>query len=292
MKKTKKLKIYNYWYILFALPALLNFLIFRYLPIIWALRTSCWDYSLLTGFRKFLGFGNYIKLFTDKEFINSLLITFKYFIMYVPSVTILSILISGIVAAPKIGVNFLRTVIFIPVVTSYVVVSIVWGMLLNGDIGMINSIREMFGLSRIAFLMNKKTALSTIAIISVWKNLGYSMIIIVAGLKGVDSSLYDSALIDGASNTRIYIQITLPMISRQIMFVVVWATMQAFQAFIPIQTLTQGGPSKSTNMIVYHLYNIGFNFNRMGYATAMAIILLLILLLVSVFQMRVFKRDY
>jgi len=140
--------------------------------------------------------------------------------------------------------------------------------------------------------MNKNTALPTIAMISIWKNVGYSMIILVAGLKGVDVSLYDSAFIDGASKIIVFFKITLPMISRQIMFVVIWATMQAFQSFVPVQTLTNGGPSQSTNIIVYHLYNIGFNFGRMGYATAMAIILLIILLLVSVFQMRLFRRDY
>jgi multiple sugar transport system permease protein len=278
--------------LLFVIPAMLNFIIFRYLPILWAINTSLWDYSLLAGFRRFLGFGNYIELFQDPAFFQSLLVTLRYFILYVPATVIISMALASFVSQSKPGVNFLRAVIFIPVVTSFVVVSIVWGMLLNKDVGMVNAILSIFGIDRIAFLLNSRTALPTIVMISVWKNVGYSMIIVVAGLKGIDPSFYESAFLDGASKLRIYLKITIPMISRQLMFVSIWATLQAFQSFIPIQTLTMGGPNKATNVIVYHIYNIGFNFGRMGYVTAMSIILLLILLLVSVGQMRLFRRDF
>jgi ABC-type sugar transport system permease subunit len=278
--------------LLFALPALLNFVVFRYLPIFWAINASLWDYSLLAGFRRFLGLGNYIELLADQAFLNSLWVTFKYLIIYVPVTVVVALGLASFVNQRKPGVNFLRAVVFIPVVTSFVVVSIVWGMLLNKDIGMVNSIMQAFGIERVAFLLNTKTALPTIALMSVWKNVGYSMIIVVAGLKGIDSSLYESANLDGASKFKSYIHITLPMISRQLMFITIWATLGAFQSFIPVQTLTAGGPSRSTNVIVYHLYNIGFNFQRMGYATAMSIILLIMLLFISVGQMRLFRRDY
>ncbi|QQO11155.1 carbohydrate ABC transporter permease [Breznakiella homolactica] len=290
--RLKKHRKVQYLFLLFVIPAMANFIIFRYLPIAWAIRTSFWDYSLLAGFRRFLGFENYINLFKDSAFYHSLWITLKYFIYYVPAIVILALGLASFVSQPKPGVNFLRAVIFIPVVTSFVVVSIVWGMLLNKDVGMVNSILQIFGIERVAFLLNSKTALPTIAMISVWKNVGYSMIIIVAGLKGIDGSFYESAHLDGASKIQIYWKITIPMISRQLMFVTIWATLQAFQSFIPVQTLTMGGPNRSTNVIVYHLYSIGFNFGRMGYATAMSIVLLLILLVISVGQMRLFKRDY
>ena len=278
--------------ILFVLPALLNFIVFRYLPIFWALRTSFYNYSLLGGYRFFIGLENYSSLLKDTAFLQSMRVTLQYFIIYVPSVVFLALILGNFVSMTKPGVNFHRAIIFIPVVTSFVVVSIVWGMLLNRDVGMVNAILNNLGFSRVPFLMNARTALPTVALISVWKNVGYSMIIIVAGLKGVDKSLYESAYIDGASSFRIYWSITLPMISRQIMFITIWATLQAFQSFVPIQTLTGGGPNRSTNVIVYHIYNIGFNFGRMGYAISMSIILLVILLLVSIIQMRMFKRDY
>lgn len=292
MTALTKRRIGKWFLLLFAIPSLLNFLIFRYLPIFWAINTSLWDYSLLAGFRRFLGLGNYINLLKDPAFYQSLWVTFKYFIMYVPASVIVALALASFVNQTKPGVNFLRAIIFIPVVTSFVVVSIVWGMLLHRDVGMVNSFMSMLRLERVAFLLNTKTALPTVVMISVWKNVGYSMIIIVAGLKGIDTSFYESAHLDGASKFRIYTKITLPMISRQLMFITVWATLGAFQSFIPVQTLTNGGPNRSTNVIVFHIYNTGFHFGRMGYATSMAIIMLIILLLISVGQMRLFKRDY
>jgi len=292
MTALKKRKIGKWLLLLFVLPSLLNFLIFRYLPIFWAINTSLWDYSLLAGFRRFLGLDNYVNLLSDPAFQQSLWITFKYFIMYVPATVIIALALASFVNQQKHGVNFLRAVIFIPVVTSFVVVSIVWGMLLHKDVGMVNSILSILGHERVAFLLNTKTALPTVVTISVWKNVGYSMIIIVAGLRGIDISLYESAHLDGASKFRVYMKITLPMISRQIMFITIWTTLEAFQSFIPVQTLTGGGPNRSTNVIVYHIYNIGFQFGRMGYATSMAIIMLVILLIVSIGQMRLFRRDY
>jgi multiple sugar transport system permease protein len=287
-----KKKFKTWLLLLFALPSLLNFLVFRYLPIFWAINTSLWDYSMLAGFRRFLGLGNYIELFTDPAFYQSMWVTLKYFIIYVPVTVVSALGLASFVNQNKAGVNFLRTIIFIPVVTSFVVVSIIWGMLLHRDVGMVNSFLQTFGIPRVAFLLDTKAALPTVVMMSVWKNIGYSMIIVVAGLKGIDPSFYESANLDGASKLQIYVNIVLPMISRQLMFITVWATLGAFQSFIPVQTLTGGGPSRTTNVIVYHIYNLAFNFGRMGYATAMSIILLVILLLVSVGQMRLFRRDY
>lgn len=292
MTALHKRKKTNWLLLLFVIPALVNFLVFRYLPIFWALGTSLWDYSLLAGFRRFLGIGNYIEILHDKDFYQSLFVTFMFFIMYVPASVICALALASFVGQIKPGVGFLRTVIFIPVVTSFVVVSIIWQMLLNKDVGVINSIFSTLGLQRIAFLLNTQTALPTIVMISVWKNVGYSMIIVVAGLKGIDTSLYESAHLDGAGKFQVYCKITLPMISRQLMFISIWATLGAFQSFVPVQVLTGGGPNKVTNVIVYHIYNMSIHFGRMGFATAMSLILLVILLLVSVGQMRLFKRDY
>jgi ABC-type sugar transport system permease subunit len=278
--------------LLFVLPALINFSIFRYYPIIWSARASFWDYSLLGGFRKFLGFGNYVRLFGDKFFWQSMGVTSKFFLMYVPVVVVLALLLAVFTNQRKPGMGAMRAIIFIPVVTSFVVVSIIWGMLLNKDVGLINSILSTLGFSRISFLMNKENALPTIAMISIWKNVGYSVIVLAAGLKSVPGEMYEAAIVDGANNWQKFWNITLPMISRQLMFVTVWATLGAFQVFIPVYSLTHGGPSRATNVIVYYIYSKAFQFGEMGYASAMSMVLLLVLLVVSVFQMRLFKRDF
>jgi multiple sugar transport system permease protein len=278
--------------LLFALPALINFAVFRYYPIIWSARASLWDYSLLGGFRKYLGFGNYIRLFGDKFFWQSMGVTARYFLMYVPVVIALAMLLALFSNQRKPGMGAIRAIIFIPVVTSFVVVSIIWGMLLNKDVGLINGIIRSLGFGRISFLMDKQNALPTIAMISIWKDVGYSVIVLAAGLKSIPNEMYEAAIVDGANNWQRFWSITIPMISRQLMFVTVWATLGAFQVFIPVYSLTQGGPSRATNVIVYYIYSKAFQFGEMGYASAMSMVLLLILLVVSVFQMRMFRRDY
>ncbi len=278
--------------LLFALPALINFTIFRYYPIIWSARASLWDYSLLGGFRKYLGFGNYVRLFGDKFFWQSLSVTAKFFVMYVPAVVGLALALAVFSNQKKPGMGAIRAIIFIPVVTSFVVVSIIWGMLLNKDVGLINGILRSFGFPRISFLMDSKNALPTIAVISIWKNVGYSVIVLAAGLKSISREFYEAAIVDGANGWQRFWKITIPMIRRQLMFVVVWATLGAFQVFIPVYSLTNGGPSRATNVIVYYIYSKAFMFGEMGYASAISMVLLLIMLLISVIQMRLFRRDY
>jgi ABC-type sugar transport system permease subunit len=118
------------------------------------------------------------------------------------------------------------------------------------------------------------------------------VIILVAGLKGVPEELYDAAIVDGANAWNRFRHVTLPMIRRQIMFVIVWASLGAFQVFIPVYALTDGGPSRATNVIVYYIYKKAFRFGEMGYAMALSMVLLVILLIISVVQMRLLRRDY
>lgn len=277
---------------LFVFPALLNFAIFRYYPMFWSARTSLWDYSLLGGFNEFVGIDNYIRIFQDKYFWGSMLVTVKFFLLYVPSVVGLATVLAVFATREKRGMNAIRAIIYIPVVTSFVVVSIIWGMLLNRQIGLVNSIIQGLGFDPVTFLMDKENSLPTIALISVWKNVGYSMIIIVAALRGISKTFYEAAIVDGANAWQRFWKITIPMIKRQIMFITVWATLGAFQVFVPIYALTRGGPSRATRVIVYYLYEKAFAFGEMGYASAISIVLLLIMLIVSVIQMKLFQQDY
>ena len=277
---------------LFVLPALINLAVFRYYPIIWSARTSLWDYSLLGGFKEYLGLGNYTRLFHDKYFWQSMFITFKFFMMYVPTTVVLSLALAVFCNQKKPGMGAMRAIIYIPVVTSFVVVSIIWGMLLNRDVGLINGILATLGVSRVSFLMSKENALWVIVMISIWKGIGYSVILLVAGLKGIDNSFYEAATVDGANGWQRFWSITLPMIRRQLMIVVVFATLGAFQSFIPAQTLTKGGPSRATNVIAYFMYQRGFQFGEMGYASALSMVLLVIILIISIAQMRVLRRDF
>lgn len=292
-RRVNKRKIWDYiTSLIFVLPALINFAIFRYYPIIWAGRASLWDYSMLGGFRNYLGLGNYQRMLTDRFFWQSMGVTVQFFLMYVPPIVILALALAVFSNQKKPGMGAIRAIIFIPVVTSFVVVSIVWGMLLNRDVGLINGMLHSLGFSRMSFLLNPDRALPTIAFISVWKNIGYSVIILAAGLKTIPGTFYEAAIVDGANGWQRFINITIPLIMRQLMFVTVMATLGAFQVFVPVYSLTAGGPRRATNVIVYHIYNRAFTFGEMGYASAMSIVLLFVLLMVSLVQMRLFKRDY
>jgi ABC-type sugar transport system permease subunit len=298
MKQTK-----SYWWqkyrsrnyliaLLFALPALINFAIFRYYPMIWAARTSFWDYSLLAGYREMVGIGNYVQAFlSDPIFLSSLRTTFVFALFYVPIQVLLALGLAVFANQNRPGVGPLRAIIFIPVVTSFVVVSIIWGMILNQDVGLLNGFLQTLGFPRFSFIRSTTLALPSIIAISIWKNVGYSVIVLVAGLKSIPSMYYEAAIVDGANNWQQFRNITIPLLKRQVMFVTVWATLGAFQVFIPVYSLTQGGPSRTTNVIVYYIYKKAFVFNEMGYASALSIILLVILLLVSVAQMRLLRGE-
>ena len=142
--------------LLFVLPALINFTIFRYYPMFWSARASFWDYSLLGGFKENIGWDNYIRMINDQYFWQSLWVTLKFFVMYVPSVVVLALGLAVFSNQRKPGMGAIRAIIFIPVVTSFVVVSILWGMLLNKDVGLINSVLATFGFGRISFLLRQE----------------------------------------------------------------------------------------------------------------------------------------
>lgn len=277
---------------LFVLPALINFTIFRYYPIVWATWASFWNYSLLGGFRQFLGLDNYIRAFTnDPIFLSSLRTTFIFVIVYVPVQVAFSLALAVFANQDRPGAGILRAIIFVPVVMSFVVVSIVWGMLLNKDVGLINGLLQTLGFPRVSFLLDKNLALPTIIAITIWKNVGYTVIVLVAGLKGIPELYYEAATLDGANKWQQFVNVTIPLLRRHLMFVIVWCTLGAFQVFIPVYALTAGGPVRSTNVAVYYIYRMGFTFSEMGYASALSMILLGILLIVSMGQMRIMRSD-
>ena len=257
---------------LFVLPALINFAMFRYYPIIWATRTSFFKYSFLRGFEGFVGLQHYIKAFTnDPQFLNSLKVTLVYAVTKAPIQIVLALALAVFAAQKKRGMGGIRAVIFIPVVTSFIVVSIVWGMMLNKDVGLVNAMLQTVGLPRMEFLTSKTNALPTIIMISIWKDVGYSVIVLVAGLKGIPNVYYEAAVVDGANKWQQFIYVTIPMLRRALMFVIVMATLGAFQVFIPVYQLTLGGPRDTTNVIVYYIYKKAFRLGEMDYAAALSV---------------------
>jgi ABC-type sugar transport system permease subunit len=277
--------------LLFVLPALVNFALFRYVPIFLAAEASLYDYSLLGGFGDFVGLKNYARAFQDDLFLTSLRVSISFALMKVPLQIGAALLLALFVSREVPGMGIVRTIIFIPVVTSLVVAAMLWSMMYNKDLGLIQSLLDTVGIGHTAFLSNPVLALPSIVIMMVWKEVGFSTIIFVAGLKGIPEMFYDAAAIDGASRVQQFFRITLPLLKPVTLFVVVTQTISAVQVFIPIFVMTDGGPFFSTNATVFYIYQNGFRYSDMGYASAMSFVVLVLLVTVSVFQFKLLKGD-
>jgi len=276
---------------LFVLPALVNFAIFRYIPIFMAGEASLYDYSLLGGFGAFVGAKNYLRAIEDDLFWSSMWVSFQYALMKVPAQVVLAMLLALFVSRSVRGMGAIRTIIFFPVVTSLVVGAMLWSLMYNKDLGLLQSMFGAFGLRHNGFLSNPDLALPSIVVMMVWKEVGFSMIIFVAGLKGIPEMFYDAAAIDGASPIQRFLYITLPLLKPVTLFVVVTQTISAMQVFVPIFVMTQGGPFFATNAIVYYIYQNGFAYNDMGYASALSFFVLALLVAISYFQFRLLKGQ-
>src|SRR4029450_7856383 len=178
-------------------PALVNFALFRYVPIFLAAEASLYDYSLLGGFGDFVGLKHYARAFHDDLFLTSLRVSISFALMKVPLQIGAALLLALFVSREVPGMGIVRTIIFIPVVTSLVVAAMLWSMMYNKDLGLIQSLLDTVGIGHTAFLSNPVLALPSIVIMMVWKEVGFSTIIFVAGLKGIPEMFYDAAAIDG-----------------------------------------------------------------------------------------------
>jgi ABC-type sugar transport system permease subunit len=276
---------------LFILPALINFIVFKYIPIISAAWVSLWHYSLLGGFRGFAGLENYAAMLEDPTFWNALRVTAIFTLVKVPTLVVFALGLALLMQGEAWIVKIVRASIYSPVVTSMIVVSIVWGMMYHSQIGLINSILRSLGFQAVAFLSDPGRALPAVIVVTLWRDVGFSMIILMAGLKGIPETFYEAAAIDGASHWQSFLHITLPLLRRVILFVVVTQTIFAFQVFTPIFALTKGGPQDATKVIVYYIYQHAFLFQDMAYASAMSMVVLVIILVVSLIQMRLLRSE-
>lgn len=289
MAKNKKLLEYIKGY-LFILPNFIGFFIFMAIPIIMGFVISLTDYN---GFNQmnFVGFKNYIDMFQDEYFRVSLWNNIVYTLVTVPGTMIVSLGLALAVNRGIKGSNIFKTMFFLPNITSMVAVGIVWAMIFNPQTGPINNLLHSIGIENTPmWLASSSTALPTIMIVSIWKQAGYYMIIFLAGLQAIPKQLYEAASIDGASGISKFFRVTLPMLSPTTFMVLILNIISSFQVFDLINIMTGGGPGRSTNVLVYRIYQEGFQNMRFGYASAMAYFLFLIVLIITLIQFRGQKK--
>lgn len=288
--KDRKLKKFLLVF-LFLLPAGFNIVIFRYLPLVRAIEVSTKDYSLLRGDNGFVGFEHYINAFADPNFIQSLAVTLKFVVIRVPLLVILGLAVAVFLQESSRLNNTLRTIVLLPTVTSIIVVSVLWTLIYNPSAGLLNGMLDVFGLGPFSYLSDYNNALPAVAIMTIWKDLGLTMLILLAALQNVSVELLESAEVEGAGKFRAFWHITLPTIKPSILLVVVTMTVSSFQLFAPVFAMTQGGPGGTTRISVYYIYQQAFRYSDVGYASALSVMLLILLLMISVFQFVALRSD-
>ena len=274
----------------FLLPNLAGFVVFTFLPVLAALVISFTNWDLLTP-PAWAGLGNYRQLVTDPLFRQVLRNTALYVLGTVPLQMALALAVAMALNQRIPGQLFFRTAYFMPVVASTVAVALVWRWIFNYDFGLLNSFLYMLGIQDPPnWLGSTRWALVSVIIMSVWQQVGYSMVLFLAGLQGVPQQLYEAAKIDGAGPWARFFFITLPMLSATTFFVLVIGVINSFQVFDQAFIMTQGGPANATNTIVYNIYQNAFQFFKMGYASAMAWVLFAIIFVVTLVQFRLQGR--
>jgi ABC-type sugar transport system permease subunit len=282
------------WFVAIALtPIMLIFFVFSFLPIGMSIVLSLYRYSPLDMNAPFIGVRNYTFAFTrDPAFIASLKNTIKYVLIAVPLNIVLTLPIALALNRIKRLKALFRTIYFLPAITPLVAVVFVWIYMFDPQAGIINNALEALGIPGRSWLGEPDYALYAIIIVAVWQDMGYNVVVFLAGLQTIPETYHEAAMVDGANAWQRFRHITLPLLSRTMLFVTVLTTISYMQVFIPMQIMTNGGPLNSTRTIVLHIWNQAFQFLKMGYASALSVVLLLMLLLVTLVQFRLLRTRW
>jgi multiple sugar transport system permease protein len=275
----------------FVAPIVVGTLAFKLLPILVAFGTSLTEWDLITRPR-FIGLRNYIYMFAKDPNFRLVMTNTVYFVFVrLPLNMSIALVLALLVNRPGIkGMTFFRTAIFAPVVTSEVAIGLIWSWILIPKYGLLNGILGSLGVPDIDFLGRTVWAMPAVIVVSVWRGVGYNMVLFLAGLQNIPDSLYESAMLDGATPWKRFWYITMPMLSPMTFFITVMTLISSFQMFGLIYVMTQGGPGLATSVLIFRIWQEAFAYLNMGYANAMSIIFLLIIYVLTIVQFRLSRR--
>lgn len=274
----------------FALPAFVFFGYFYLYPLFNTFLVSLYSWSLLDQ-PKFLGLANYVRLFGDKEFLNAIWVSFYYaFGVCIPIWIVALGLALTFNQALRFRQTFL-TIYYLPAVISLTVWSLVWLFMYNPSYGLFSEVARLLGFTSVKMLDTPATAMPAMILLSVWKGTPVYMLIFLAGLRAIPGDYYEAAKVDGASALQRLIHITLPLLRPVFIYVVVISIIEAFKVFTPMYLLTHGGPGSATRVLSMFIFQNGFEFLKMGYASAASVVFLLILLVLSLIQFRILRLQ-
>ena len=289
---TKRKRKYKLSHLLFILPAVLLNVVFFIYPFIQSFIMSFFDWPLL-GEKVFIGIENYLNLFRDKEFWNTLWFTTKYTLLITPTLFLVGLVLALLINNRLRGTALFRAVYFMPVVISMVSSSLMWLWMYNDIYGLINFYLMEFKLIEypIHWMGNAGTSLPAISFMIVWKMAGFTMVILLSGLQSISQEVYEAAKTDGATKWQQFLYVTLPLLKPSIGLSLIISVIGSVLAFEQFLIMTNGGPSSTTTTVVHHIYNTSFKYFHFGSGSAMTIILLIILILLSVFQMKLLRSP-
>lgn len=277
---------------LLLLPALVCLAVFRLWPIATTLLGSLYSQSIMqAGKDVFVGLNNYSQLLRDPIFWESFWVTIKLNLVINPLQVLIALLLAIMVNQRFRGIGFYRLLFFIPLGVSVPIASILWRIMLDPNSGLANSLINLAGIPSQPFLISKDQALWCIVAIATWKGASFWMIFLWAGLQDIPRQLYEAARIDGAGGISRFFRITFPLLRRPLLFVLITDTAVNFLLFVPMFLLTRGGPSYSTNVLMYEAYKSGFVYGDMGRALALVMVLLVLVIATVAMQFRLFSQE-
>jgi multiple sugar transport system permease protein len=282
---------------IFSSPAIILLVVFLIVPFVMAVGLSFTDQRLVPNPNlptRFIGFRNFVRMVEDEAFLRGLLNNFYFVIVVVPLQTSLALLLAILVNQKLKGMNVFRTVYFSPVVTTMVVVAIIWTFLYNPGEGFINELIQTvsFGLlGPYDWLQNTALVFPAIMLLSIWQGVGFQMVIYLAGLQEIPTPLYEAADVDGANKLEQFFYITLPQLRNTTIFVVLSTTILAFKLFTQVEVMTSGGPQNASMTTIVHIVHQGWGELKVGYAAAMSLVFFLVVLGVSLLQRFFLKEE-
>ncbi len=274
----------SFW--LFIAPSLLLFSVFFLLPLILSITYSFTNYD---GWKTmdFIGLDNFIELFQDKSFYSSLGRTFIYTLFSLPFKVIIPLLLATLVCSDRVAFkSFSRTLIYIPVLLSSLVVGITINWMFSTESGLVNFCIQSLGMKPLDWALNQYLAMFVISFASNWASTGFYMIIFIGGIKAISNDLYEAAAIDVCSNSQTFFKITVPMLAPTTFLAVLLATVNLLKEYALVQGITQGGPGDKTTFIIQYIFGQGFNQMRYGYASAISFVVMIIFALIAFVQFK------
>ena len=275
----------NFAGLIFILPALLGTLIFIVIPVIASFGLSFTSWDLLNPIQ-FVGLDNYRLIFTEPLFFKILINTLVFAVATSVLGVIIPLVLAAILNSKIRGAEFYKTAYFLPFITPMIVIGIVWQWIFDPPLGILNPVLHL----HIQWLYDTNWALPALIVVTVWKLIGYNMVIFLSGFASIPENLYEAAKIDGANPAQTFLRVTVPMLSPTIFFVIIITAISSFQVFDLIYLMTQGGPLDSTNVLVYAIYKNAFEFFNVGKASAIAYVLFFIILVLTLVQWNLRKK--